>query len=55
MTANYILKELCRYNTGTWADIIYRNALLYPNQEAFGQDFEARAEGEVLGRDTERG
>ena len=35
MTANYILKELCRYNTGTWADIIYRNALLYPNKEAF--------------------
>ena len=35
MTSNYILKELCRYNTGTWADIIYRNALLYPNKEAF--------------------
>jgi len=29
------LKELSRYNVGTWADIIYRNALLYPNQEAF--------------------
>jgi len=30
-----LLKELSRYNLGTWADIIYRNALLYPNQEAF--------------------
>lgn len=29
------LKELSRYNVGTWADIIYRNALLYPDQEAF--------------------
>jgi len=35
MTANYILKELCRYNIGTFADVIYRNALLYPDQEAF--------------------
>jgi acyl-CoA synthetase (AMP-forming)/AMP-acid ligase II len=35
MAAKYILKELCRYNAGTWADIIYRNALLYPDQEAF--------------------
>jgi len=30
-----LLKELSRYNIGTWADIIYRNALLYPDQEAF--------------------
>jgi len=30
-----ILKELSRYKIGTFADIIYRNALLYPNQEAF--------------------
>jgi acyl-CoA synthetase (AMP-forming)/AMP-acid ligase II len=29
------MKELSRYNVGTWADIIYRNALLYPDQEAF--------------------
>jgi long-chain acyl-CoA synthetase len=35
MAANYILKELCRYNIGTFADVIYRNALLYPDQEAF--------------------
>jgi len=35
MTANHILKELCRYNIGTYADVIYRNALLYPDQEAF--------------------
>jgi len=30
-----ILKELSRYKIGTFADIIYRNALLYPNQEVF--------------------
>jgi acyl-CoA synthetase (AMP-forming)/AMP-acid ligase II len=30
-----ILKELSRYRLGTYADIIYRNALLYPDQEAF--------------------
>jgi len=30
-----ILKELSRYNLGTFADIIYRNALLYPKYEAF--------------------
>ncbi|HOE17030.1 MAG TPA: long-chain-fatty-acid--CoA ligase [Syntrophorhabdaceae bacterium] len=30
-----ILKELSRYPIGTWADIIYRNALLYSNRLAF--------------------
>jgi acyl-CoA synthetase (AMP-forming)/AMP-acid ligase II len=31
----FLLKELSRYNLGTFANIIYRNALLYPQQEAF--------------------
>jgi len=35
MSKRLLLKELSRYDIGTWADIIYRNALLYPNQEAF--------------------
>ena len=35
MPTKNILRELGRYNIGTWADIIYRNALLYPDQEAF--------------------
>jgi acyl-CoA synthetase (AMP-forming)/AMP-acid ligase II len=30
-----LLKELCRYKIGTFADIIYRNALLYADKEAF--------------------
>lgn len=30
-----LLKELDRYNIGTFADIIYRNALLYPHDEAY--------------------
>lgn len=35
MSEGLLLKELSRYNAGTYVDIIYRNALLYPNQEAF--------------------
>jgi len=30
-----ILKELSRYNVGTYADIVYRNALLYPEDVTF--------------------
>jgi acyl-CoA synthetase (AMP-forming)/AMP-acid ligase II len=35
MQEKLILKELSRYIIGTWADIIYRNALLYPEYEVF--------------------
>ena len=35
MPSKFILKELCRYDIGTYADIVYRNALLYPDEEAF--------------------
>jgi len=35
MSDKLILRELSRYRLGTFADIIYRNALLYPNREAF--------------------
>jgi long-chain acyl-CoA synthetase len=35
MTKKFILKELARYNVGTYADIVYRNALLYPEETAF--------------------
>jgi long-chain acyl-CoA synthetase len=35
MLKRLLLKELSRYSVGTWADIICRNALFYPNQEAF--------------------
>ena len=35
MKEKLTLKELCRYAIGTWADIIYRNALLYPDDEVF--------------------
>jgi len=35
MRDKLILKELCRYNIGTFADIVYRNALLHPDDEAF--------------------
>jgi len=35
MSERLLLKELSRYKVGTWADIIYRNALIYPDKEAF--------------------
>ena len=35
MEPRFILRELSRYRIGTYADIIYRNALLYSNEEAF--------------------
>lgn len=35
MSKKLLLKELSRYKIGTYADIIYRNALLYPDREAF--------------------
>ena len=35
MNKALILKELSRYNIGTYADIIYRNALLHSDKEAF--------------------
>jgi len=35
MPTSFLLKELSRYKIGTFADVIYRNALLYPDQEAF--------------------
>jgi acyl-CoA synthetase (AMP-forming)/AMP-acid ligase II len=35
MKENLILKELCRYSRGTFADIVYRNALLHSGEEAF--------------------
>ena len=35
MSGKLILRELCRYNRGTFADIIYRNALLYSSHEVF--------------------
>jgi len=35
MSDKLILRELSRYQLGTFADIIYRNAILYPDSEAF--------------------
>jgi long-chain acyl-CoA synthetase len=35
MSDNFVLRELSRYQLGTFADIIYRNAILYPDSEAF--------------------
>ncbi len=35
MGKSMVLRELSRYDTGTYADIIYRNALLYPDETAF--------------------
>ena len=35
MTDRYLMQNLCRYQIGTYADIIIRNAVLYPSDEAF--------------------
>jgi acyl-CoA synthetase (AMP-forming)/AMP-acid ligase II len=35
MERRFILRELSRYKVGTYADIVYRNALLYSKEEAF--------------------
>ena len=35
MTTRFVLRELSRYPLGTFADIIFRNAILYPDSEAF--------------------
>ena len=35
MKNKFVLRELSRYQIGTFADIIYRNALLHPGDEAF--------------------
>jgi long-chain acyl-CoA synthetase len=35
MSKQMMLRELSRYNAGTFADILYRNALLYQDDEAF--------------------
>ncbi|PKN65823.1 MAG: long-chain fatty acid--CoA ligase [Deltaproteobacteria bacterium HGW-Deltaproteobacteria-15] len=35
MAKKLLLKELSRYPIGTYADNVYRNALLHPDQEAF--------------------
>jgi acyl-CoA synthetase (AMP-forming)/AMP-acid ligase II len=35
MASDLILRELSRYRIGTYADIIYRNAVLYAGEEAF--------------------
>jgi long-chain acyl-CoA synthetase len=35
MAGKLVLRELSRYPLGTFADVIYRNAILYPDSEAF--------------------
>jgi len=35
MSNKLVLRELSRYQLGTFADIVYRNAILYPDREAF--------------------
>ena len=35
MSHELILKNLCRYRIGTFADVIYRNAILHADDEAF--------------------
>ena len=50
MSKKFVLKELSRYNVGTYADIIYRNALLYSDEEAFKYGSERVTFGEFNAR-----
>jgi len=50
MTKKFILKELARYNVGTYADIVYRNALLYPEDVAFKCGSESATFSQFNGR-----
>ncbi len=50
MQEKLLLKELSRYVIGTWADITYRNALLYPEKEAFIYDKERITFAQFNGR-----
>ena len=49
MGYDFLLKELSRYTIGTFADIIYRNALLNPDREAFVPGYLLRAARETAG------
>lgn len=35
MSERFTLRELCRYRIGTFADLVYRNAILYEDKDAF--------------------
>ena len=35
MSERFALKELCRYNIGTFADLVCRNAILHQDKDAF--------------------
>jgi long-chain acyl-CoA synthetase len=50
MKRSLVLKELSRYPINTYADVIYRNALLYPHREAFIYGPERITFGEFNGR-----
>ena len=50
MSAKLVLKELSRYKIGTYADIVYRNALLYPDDLAFKCGVESVTFSEFNGR-----
>ncbi len=50
MSKRLVLKELSRYDTGTYADVIYRNAILYTYEEAF----KCRDESVTFGQVNER-
>ena len=47
MSKTLVLKELSRYDTGTYADIIYRNAILYADEMAMKCGSESITFGQV--------
>ena len=47
MSKRFVLKELSRYDTGTYADVICRNAILYADEEAIKCGQESVTFGQV--------
>ncbi len=50
MSKRLVLKELSRYDTGTYADIIYRNSILYSDEMAMKCGSESITFGQFNGR-----
>jgi long-chain acyl-CoA synthetase len=55
MSKRFVLKELSRYDTGTYADVICRNAILYADEEAIKCGKESVTFGQVNERINSHG
>jgi hypothetical protein len=52
MSERFVLKELCRYNIGTFGDLVCRNAILHQDKDAFIWGTDRITFGQFNGRVT---